>query len=180
MRSAGEAHGVGLVHRDVKPGNILVVQRGGLPDVAKLLDFGLVHVSVPSGPTLTQKGMIAGTPAYMSPEQAAGKADPALDSDIYSLGAVAWFLLTGQPPFVRATAVETLAAHLTAAVSFQALLDIGVPADLQAAILNCLEKDPARRFPSAEVLDLALTSCTCSNDWTPARASDWWQRHEGA
>src|SRR5262245_60391171 len=107
-----EAHTAGLIHRDIKPGNVLVCQRGGRHDVAKLLDFGLVQVHGlnPDGQQLTQEGAIAGTPAYMSPEQAAAKADLDGRSDLYSLGAVAYFLLTGQPPFVRDSAVQTLSA----------------------------------------------------------------------
>jgi serine/threonine-protein kinase len=98
-----EAHAIGLVHRDIKPGNVLACQRGGRHDVAKLLDFGLVQTHTLAGggaeaSRLTQTGAIAGTPAYMSPEQAAGKADLDARSDIYSLGAVAYFLLTGRPP----------------------------------------------------------------------------------
>jgi serine/threonine-protein kinase len=173
-----EAHGVGLVHRDVKPGNVLVCQRGGLSDVAKLLDFGLVRVAAPAGQTLTRDGMIAGTPAYMSPEQAAGQADPDARSDIYSLGAVAYFLLTGEPPFARATAVQTLAAHLGETVAPPDLLRPDVPADLQAVVLRCLEKDPGRRFANADALDQALARCSSAGHWTRERAAEWWLHHE--
>jgi serine/threonine-protein kinase len=170
-----EAHAVGLIHRDVKPGNILVCERGGSHDVAKLLDFGLVQAGGPGrgGQRLTQEGAIAGTPAYMSPEQAAGKTDLDCRSDIYSLGAVAYFLLTGRPPFVRPTAVQTLAAHIDespAALSREA----DVPADLEAVVLRCLEKDAAARFPDAESLERALAACDCAGRWTRERAAEWW------
>jgi serine/threonine-protein kinase len=170
-----EAHAVGLIHRDVKPGNILVCERGGSHDVAKLLDFGLVQAGGPGrgGQKLTQEGAIAGTPAFMSPEQAAGKTDLDGRSDIYSLGAVAYFLLTGRPPFVRQTAVQTLAAHIDeppAAPSREA----DVPADLEAVVLRCLEKDAAARFPDAESLERALAACGCAGRWTRERAAEWW------
>jgi serine/threonine-protein kinase len=175
-----EAHAIGLIYRDIKPGNLLVGERGGRHDVVKLLDFGLVRIVADSGGEagdvkLTQEGAIAGTPAYMSPEQAAGKA--ALDgrSDLYSLGAVAYFLLTGQPPFVRKTAVQTLAAHLSEAVVAPNCCRADVPADLQAVVLRCLEKDPARRFPDAESLDQALAGCGCAGQWSRERAAAWWQ-----
>lgn len=100
-----EAHATGLIHRDIKPSNIITCERGGLHDVAKLLDFGLVRSGGAGGSadTLTQGGAIAGTPAYMSPEQANSDKDLDARSDIYSVGAAAYFLLTGQPPFVRST-----------------------------------------------------------------------------
>src|SRR5947209_11735649 len=95
-----EAHGIGLIHRDIKPGNVFVAQRGGLYDVAKLLDFGLVKpVTELPAARLTQEGAIAGTPLFMSPEQAQGHPDLDARSDIYSLGAVAYNLLSGRPPF---------------------------------------------------------------------------------
>jgi hypothetical protein len=158
-----EAHAVGLIHRDIKPGNVITGERGGLPDVAKLLDFGLVQaLSTGHGQDrLTQDGAIAGTPTYMSPEQAAGKDDVDGRSDLYSLGAVGYFLLTGQPPFVRDTAMQVIAAHLCEPVLAPDRLRPEVPANLQAVILKCLEKDPNRRFQSTDGLDMALAQCEC-------------------
>jgi serine/threonine-protein kinase len=173
-----EAHAIGLIHRDIKPGNVVVCQRGGRRDVTKLLDFGLVQVhGLEQGEQkLTQEGAIAGTPAYMSPEQAAGKSDLDCRSDIYSLGAVAYFLLTGQPPFVRQTAMQTLAAHIyESPTGLDRQAD--VPTDLKAVVLCCLQKDPARRFPDADRLDQALAQCDCADCWTRERADAWWLEH---
>jgi serine/threonine-protein kinase len=176
-----EAHATGLVHRDVKPGNVLVCARGGRHDVAKLLDFGLVqaHGLEAGGEKLTREGAIAGTPAFMSPEQAAGRADLDGRSDLYSLGAVAYFLLTGRPPFERDTVVQTLAAHLGEAPLPPARHRPDVPDDLQAVVLRCLAKDPARRFPAAGELDRALAGCACAGAWTGEVAACWWQEREG-
>jgi eukaryotic-like serine/threonine-protein kinase len=170
-----EAHAIGLIHRDVKPGNILVCERGGRRDVTKLLDFGLAQVPglEQAEPRLTQEGAIAGTPAYMSPEQAAGTPELDSRSDIYSLGAVTYFLLTGHPPFVRPTAMQTLAAHIyESPAGFEGHADVA--ADLQAVVLRCLEKDPARRFADAESLDQAFAQCGCAGRWTRERAEAWW------
>jgi serine/threonine-protein kinase len=160
-----EAHAVGLIHRDIKPGNVITGERGGLPDVAKLLDFGLVQAQGigPDEEKLTQEGVTAGTPAYMSPEQAAGNKDLDGRSDIYSLGAVAYFLLTGQPPFTRDTAMRVIAAHLCEPALPLDRLRPNVPADLQVVILRCLEKDPTQRFQSADRLDEALAHCECAS-----------------
>jgi serine/threonine-protein kinase len=171
-----EAHAAGLIHRDIKPSNIITCERGGLHDVAKLLDFGLVRSHGVGGGAdhLTQEGAIAGTPAYMSPEQADGKKDLDTRSDSYSLGAVAYFLLTGQPPFVRPTPLQTLIAHLCDAAAPLDQFRADVPADLQAVVLRCLEKDPARRFPDARSLDMALAGCHAAGLWTEERAAAWW------
>lgn len=177
-----EAHTIGLIHRDIKPANIFLCERGGVPDVAKLLDFGLVQTNVPeeNGQRLTQEGTLAGTPAYMSPEQAASKADLDARSDLYSLGAVTYFLLTGQPPFVRKTAVQTLSAHLT---ELPALLTVhfpDMPSDVQAVVLRCLEKEPARRFQGADDLEEALAHCDCAGHWMRAQATAWWEEYFAA
>src|SRR5262249_3812523 len=158
------------------PGNVVVSGRGGRHDVTKLRDLGpgLIQHLAQDGQKLPQEGAIAGPPAYMSPEQAAGKSDLDGRSDIYSLGAVAYFLLAGQPPFVRKTAMQTLAAQM---YEMPAALNsrLGVPADLETAVLRCLEKDPARRFADANSLDCALSQCQCASLWTRERAADWWQ-----
>jgi serine/threonine-protein kinase len=177
-----EAHALGLVHRDIKPNNIITCERGGLHDVAKLLDFGLVRShGLGSGPdNLTEEGVVAGTPAYMSPEQADGNRDLGARSDIYSLGAVAYYLLTGQPPFVRPTALQTLIAHACDPPVSPDQLQPDVPPDLQAIVLRCLEKDPVRRFPDARSLDSALGACHDSGLWTEDRAAAWWRGQAGA
>jgi serine/threonine-protein kinase len=171
-----EAHAAGLIHRDIKPGNVLVCRRGGRHDVAKLLDFGLVqaHSLSQDGQQLTQEGAIAGTPAYMSPEQAAARGNLDARSDLYSLGALAYFLLTGQPPFVCPTAVQTLAAHLGEAVVPPDWHRPDIPADVRAVVLRCLEKEPARRFQDAAGLEQALDQCACASRWTQEEAAAWW------
>jgi serine/threonine-protein kinase len=174
-----EAHNVGLLHRDIKPSNIIACERGGVYDVAKLLDFGLVQEArVGKGDgRLTHHGTIIGSPPYMSPEQAAGKAELDAPSDIYSLGAVAYFLLTGQPPFVRETAMMMLMAHAYEPVEPLQKLRPDVSADLQAIVLRCLEKDPCQRFPNAHSLEQALAACAAAEPWTEEQAALWWHDH---
>jgi serine/threonine-protein kinase len=170
-----EAHAAGLVHRDIKPGNVLVCRHGGRHDVAKLLDFGLVLAAgAPDDPTrLTAKGAVLGTPAYMAPEQARGAAAADARSDLYSLAALGYFLLAGRPPFQGGSAVELMLAHVQEPVPPLA----GAPADLEAVLRRCLAKAPADRFPDAGSLDEALAGCACAGEWTEARARAWWQEH---
>jgi tRNA A-37 threonylcarbamoyl transferase component Bud32 len=178
-RALREAHGVGLLHRDIKPSNIIACERGGVFDVVKLLDFGLVQETRLSRPDdrLTQHGTIIGSPPYMSPEQAAGKGALDARSDIYSLGAVAYFLLTGQPPFVRETAMLMLMAHAYEPVHPPAALRPELPPDLEAVVLRCLEKDPSRRFPDAHSVERALASCLDADQWSEEQAALWWHEH---
>ena len=158
----GEAHRVGLIHRDIKPSNVMVCDRGGIPDVAKLLDFGLVRAQVVGAAdgSLTQEGAIPGTPAYMSPEQAAGREDLDGRSDIYSLGAVAYYLLTGRPPFAERSAVQMLAAHMYEAPAPLMTHRPDLPAALQEVVLRCLAKDPAERFADVGALIDELGACS--------------------
>jgi serine/threonine-protein kinase len=173
-----EAHGIGLIHRDIKPSNIFACERGKVYDVAKLLDFGLVKNSGPVGgdARLTQEGSLSGSPAFMSPEQAASR--PQLDarSDIYNVGAVGYFLITGQLLFDRESALEMLYAHAYEPFVPNPQFQEAVPADLQQVILRCLEKDSARRYQDAASLDKALAACACANQWTLERAEEWWRQ----
>jgi serine/threonine-protein kinase len=176
-----EAHGIGLIHRDIKPGNIFACTRGGVADVAKLLDFGLVqsHQLDRQADKLTLQGTVVGSPAFISPEQASGKQDLDARCDIYSLGGVAYFLLTGQPPFVRETAMQMLLAHYSEQVTPLSQLRPDVPADLEAVVMRCLDKDPARRFPDATSLEKALAACACAGAWGEERATQWWREQVG-
>jgi serine/threonine-protein kinase len=174
-----EAHGVGLIHRDIKPSNIFACERGKIYDVAKLLDFGLVKSFGGEGDSvkLTRDGAFAGSPAFMSPEQARVQSQLDARSDIYNLGAVAYFLITGKLPFDRESALQMLHAH-----AYEPLVPIhefneAVPADLQRVILRCLEKDPDHRYQDAAALEKALAACESTNPWTTERAEEWWRRH---
>jgi eukaryotic-like serine/threonine-protein kinase len=177
-----EAHAIGLIHRDIKPSNIVICERGGVHDVAKLLDFGLVLAQGDrkDGANLTQEGAIAGTPTYMSPEQAGGQ--PNLDpcSDIYSLGAVAYFLLAAEPPFVARSPVKVLAAHLYESPAPLTSHCPDVPADLEAVVLKCLAKAPANRYPDVRSLDAALAGCGTVGQWSEEDAAQWWQLRAGS
>jgi serine/threonine-protein kinase len=171
-----EAHAIGLIHRDIKPTNVIVCSRGGLHDVAKLLDFGLVqtHATDPAAVALTQAGAIFGTPSYMSPEQAAGGRTLDCRTDIYSLGALACFLLTGQPPFVHASVVEILAAHINEPIRALRNRRTDLPGALDDVVLRCLAKNPNDRFDDVAHLDQALVTCHEGDDWTQANARAWW------
>lgn len=171
-----EAHAAGLVHRDLKPGNILVATLGGQHDIAKLLDFGLVHdlSATETDPRLTQTGTVLGTPAYMCPEQAGG--DAAIDArgDVYSLGAVAFFALTGRPPFDAQTVGKLLAAHLTQTPPSVMEINKEIPIDLAFVVERCLAKNPSERFQTAAELERALATCGCAGDWSATCGTSWW------
>jgi serine/threonine-protein kinase len=175
------AHAVGLIHRDVKPNNILATDEPGRWDDVKLFDFGLVRDTRPqaAGESMTQANTLLGTPSYMSPEQVAGNKDLDCRCDLYSLGAVAYFLLTGAPPFVGDLYLHVLMAHLEEPVTPPSRRVAGVPADLEGIVLKCLEKDPGKRFRSAEELVESLSRCGDATAWTREQAADWWRGQQG-
>jgi serine/threonine-protein kinase len=172
----GEAHSLCLIHRDIKPGNIFAAQRGGHHDVAKLLDFGLAKrmTSTTESIQLTGEGSITGSPLYMSPEQATGEGEPDARSDIYSLGAVAYFMLTGRPPFPGQNAIKVMIAHASEQVTPPSEHRPDIPSDLEAIVLRCLAKDPAERFQDASSLSDALASCDSAGRWSRKDAAEWW------
>ena len=171
-----EAHAVGLIHRDIKPANIFAARRGGVQDVAKLLDFGLVKEgSEKSGGSATRIGSFSGTPLYMSPEQAAAYEDVDGRADIYSLGAVAYYLLTAHPPFSSRNVVELLKAHRNAEVPPPSGLTAGIPPDLERIVVQCLAKSPADRYQDVVGLRHAFEQCSVANNWGAEQADEWWQ-----
>jgi len=172
--SLAEAHGRGLVHRDIKPANILLARYGGVDDLVKVLDFGLVRELVGERRRLTLGDAIVGTPAYLSPEAATGGEVDAR-SDLYALGCVGYFLLTGELVFAGRSALETAVAHATRLpISPSRRLGRAVPAALEAVVLRCLRKSPEDRFASARELDAALVAIPLADPWTALRARAWW------
>ncbi len=162
----GEAHRLGILHLDIKPGNVVVVASPSAGEVAKLLDFGLAREVGPGGLGLPSSGAEgAGSPQYMAPEQAAGQGPLDLRADLYGLGGIAYFLLTGRPPFQCDSALQLVLAHACDPVIPPGKLRPGVPADLESLVLRCLEKEPPARFASAAKLAEALAACACAADW---------------
>jgi serine/threonine protein kinase len=177
--SLGEAHARGMIHRDVKPANIFTSRLGPDCDFVKVLDFGLVKQTADTArmTDLTGIGVTAGTPAYMAPEVATGQQDVDGRADIYAVGCVAYWLLTGQPVFHADTPLATILAHVREApLPPSQRTEIPIPAALEALILECLSKNPAGR-PSttgelADRLDAIPTPL-----WTPNDARRWWALH---
>lgn len=172
-----EAHGIGLVHRDIKPANIFCAYRGGVFDVAKLLDFGLAKKTVEAadGNThLTIEGTITGSPLFMSPEQATGDDHVDARSDIYSLGAVIYYMLTGRPPFESDNPLKVMIAHASQEVVPPREHNAAIPPELEEIVLRCLEKDPDHRYQDVASLQRALREMALDDRWSSERAHEWW------
>jgi len=170
-----EAHSVGLIHRDIKPANMFCSQRGGDYDVAKLLDFGLVKERHEGSGYGGNSGSFSGTPLYMSPEQASAYEDVDGRADIYSLGAVAYYLLTGQTPFSSRNVLELLAAHRNLAVPPPSRMNTAVPGDLEQIVMKCMAKSASDRFQNAAELRQALNQCSAAGRSGPDQAAEWWR-----
>ena len=171
-----EAHGNGLVHRDIKPSNVIVCQQGGIYDVVKLLDFGLVGTmqTNPEATKLTGDGMALGTPQFMSPEQVRGSGTVDARSDIYSLGGLMYFLLTGRTPFEADSGYAMALAHIEQPVPSMRSICPDIPEDVEAIVELCLAKKPEDRFDGVQTLESALKQCDCREYWTTTDATEWW------
>lgn len=170
-----EAHDAGLVHRDVKPANIVLSRRGEVPDLAKVVDFGLVKDVHSPSLDLSSDDVIAGTPLFMAPECVLQPASVDARTDLYALGAVVYYLLSGRFVFEGSSLVEVFGQHIHSPPTPLSLL-VDVPADLERVVLRCLEKRPEDRFSDARALRGALLGCACSGAWTDADAHAWWDR----
>lgn len=169
-----EAHGVGLVHRDVKPANLHLCVRGDIPDVVKVLDFGLVR-EVKSGADLGASNVnaVVGTPLYLAPEAITAPDRIDARADIYGLGCVAYFLLTGAPPFEGSNVVELCAHHLHKIPRPPSEIR-DVPKDLEAVVLACLAKRPDDRPQTARELKAMLERCADASAWSDEAARAFW------
>lgn len=173
-----EAHALGLVHRDIKPANIMLNRRGGEHDVVKVLDFGLVK-ALDDEKQSQQSGGLAGTPLYMSPEAIQTPDQVDARSDLYAVGAVGYFLLTGQPVFNATSLVDLCNQHVaTVPDSPSQRLSRTVSTELESALLACLEKNRARRPQTARDLSTSLGRAPTAGSWTIDDAEAWWGRHE--
>ena len=182
------AHSNGVVHRDIKPDNILIDRASGR---AILTDFGIAKVDS-GGATITRTGIIVGTPLYMSPEQAAGDREVDGRADLYALGVIGYRMLTGRLPFEGASIQELFIRQATQSPRPIDTLDGEIPVEFASAVMRCLEKDPARRWPTAAAFQRALIA-EAEESWAPSRSGralfappsiwrGWWPeslRHDG-
>jgi len=177
--SLEEAHHSGMVHRDLKPTNLFVCRLGKQVDFVKVLDFGLVKATLkPEQTQLTMQGVMTGTPAFMAPEQGLGEPDIDARADIYGLGCVAYFLLTGQLVFEERSAMATALAHIqTLPVPPSQRSELPIPASLERVVMRCLEKAREDRPQSAFELAGLLDGCTDVPSWTRSDAVRWWEVH---
>jgi hypothetical protein len=178
--SLADAHSRGLIHRDIKPANIYSCRMGHEHDFIKVLDFGLVKEQRPAQDItqLTVDGLTTGTPAYMAPEMAMQDRPVGPGTDIYSLGCVAYWLLTGKLVFEGETPMAIVVDHVRGTpVPPSERTELAVPAALDAIVLRCLAKDPADRFASMRELSAALASVELDGTWADSEAEQWWQLH---
>jgi eukaryotic-like serine/threonine-protein kinase len=177
-----EAHAAGLVHRDIKPANIFLTRRGGLRDFVKVLDFGLVKaLDGEERANLTSAHAVTGTPLYASPEAVSQPDQVDARTDVYAVGAVGYYLLTGTPVFTGASVVDICMKHVkTAPEPPSVRRGRPVSGDLERLLLRCLAKSPADRPCDAAGLVGELEACAIEGAWTVRDAEAWWAAREGA
>jgi hypothetical protein len=176
--SLAEAHALGLIHRDIKPANIILTNRGGMADFVKVLDFGLARaVEVEQDLRLTAANVISGTPQYMAPEAIDQPQSVDARTDLYAVGAVAYYLVTGKTVFDGNSVMEICMKQMKERPMLPSEA-LGRPISpwLEALILKCLGKTPRERPPSAVSLEAELAECKVDDTWTPADADKWWRR----
>jgi tRNA A-37 threonylcarbamoyl transferase component Bud32 len=176
--SLAEAHAAGLVHRDLKPNNIMACRVGGRHDFAKVLDFGLVQqtnweTDSDEAGRLTVDGALLGTPAFMPPEMAMGRTDVDARADVYGLGCLLYWLTVGRPPFMGETAMATILMHVQETPPRIGEM-VEVPRELDAIVASCMQKDPAQRPEDAGALLALLETVELPTVWDEARAKQWW------
>lgn len=177
--SLHEAHSIGLIHRDIKPANIVLNQRGGMDDVVKVLDFGLVKaLDSQKQASLTSSGGLTGTPLYLSPEAVQKPDSVDARSDLYAVGAVGYFLLTGTPVFGGQSVLEIIQHHASTPPE-RPSQRLGQPLgeDLERLLLRCLSKNPAERPATASVLSQEFSACSVTQPWKESDAERWWRTH---
>jgi tRNA A-37 threonylcarbamoyl transferase component Bud32 len=173
-----EAHAIGLIHRDIKPANIMLCTQGGERDVVKLLDFGLVkEFEVDREVKLTSASIVVGTPQYMAPESIIEPGSVDARTDIYALGAVAYYLLAGVDVFDGKSIIEICSQHLHQEPEPLSTRGGAIPVELEAVVLACLNKDPDRRPQSAAELRRRVEACPVE-PWDSARALAWWREYQ--
>jgi eukaryotic-like serine/threonine-protein kinase len=180
--SLADAHARGLVHRDIKPANIYTCRMGLEYDFIKVLDFGLVKFkdrALTQGATLmTRDHQTTGTPAYMAPEIILGEADVDSRADVYALGCVMYYLLTGQLVFEADTPMKMLMQHVQATpVPPSQRTELPIPREVDELVLACLQKDPNLRPQQAQEMLRMAHSCRTSEGWTREASRVWWERH---
>jgi eukaryotic-like serine/threonine-protein kinase len=181
LSALAEAHDLGLVHRDIKPANIVLSPRHGDHEFVKVLDFGLVKTieTEKNQAGLTAVNTITGTPLYMAPEAIQAPESVDARTDLYALGAVAWYLLVGRPPFEGRTIVEVCGHQLhTPPLRPSVALGKSLPRDLEDLVLSCLEKRAEDRPPDARALRKRLLASSAMDQWTAEEASQWWSKRE--
>jgi serine/threonine-protein kinase len=187
--SLSEAESISLVHRDIKPANIMLCRYGEDYDFVKVLDFGIAKAigapanaeAMPTIAALTAEHVVRGTPAFIAPEQVLGGHPVDHRADIYGIGCLAYWLLTGQLVFTGETPMQLLVRHAQATPDPpSARTELPIPKELDAIVLACLAKDPADRPQSARELAARLDALPVRSEWTPELARAWWETHQPA